>query len=98
MINQIPKLFSISDTKEFFFPYEKKPKKKREKMGISENYIRDAASIKTKSIDSKAKISASAETEEKLEKAANLKANAKAGSLASKANMVKEFNERNSRK
>ncbi len=77
---------------------QEKAKKKREKMGISENYIRDAASIKTKSIDSKANISASAETEEKLEKAANLKANAKAGSLASKANMVKEFNERNSRK
>ena len=77
---------------------EEKAKKKREKMGLSEDYIKKAAQIKTKSIDSKANISASADTEEKLAKAAEYKANAKAGSLASKANMVKEFNERNSRK
>ena len=54
--------------------------------------------IKTKSIDNKANVSVSAGTEEKLAKDAEYKANAKAGSLASKANMVKEFNERNSRK
>ena len=77
---------------------EEKAKKKREKMGLSEDYIKKAAQIKTKSIDSKANVSASAGTEEKLAKAAEYKANAKAGSLASKANMVKEFNERNSRK
>lgn len=77
---------------------EEKAKKKREKMGLSEDYIKKAAQIKTKSIDSKANVSTSAETEEKLAKAAEYKANAKAGSLASKANMVKEFNERNSRK
>ena len=72
---------------------EEKAKKKREKMGLSEDYIKKAAQIKTKSIDNKANVSVSAGTEEKLGKA-----NAKAGSLASKANMVKEFNERNSRK
>lgn len=77
---------------------EEKAKKKREKMGLSENYIKKAAQIKTKSIDNKANVSVSAGTEEKLAKAAEYKANAKAGSLASKANMVKEFNERNSRK
>ena len=77
---------------------EEKAKKKREKMGLSEDYIKKAAQIKTKSIDNKANVSASADTEEKLAKAAEYKANAKAGSLASKANMVKEFNERNSRK
>ena len=77
---------------------EEKAKKKREKMGLSEDYIKKAAQIKTKSIDSKANVSASADTDEKLAKAAEYKANAKAGSLASKANMVKEFNERNSRK
>lgn len=68
---------------------EEKAKKKRKKMGLSEDYIKKAAQIKTKSIDNKANVSVSAGTEEKL---------AKAGSLASKANMVKEFNERNSRK
>lgn len=77
---------------------EEKAKKKREKMGLSEDYIKKAAQIKTKSIDNKANVSVSAGTEEKLAKAAEYKANAKAGSLASKANMVKEFNKRNSRK
>lgn len=77
---------------------EEKAKKKREKMGLSEDYIKKAAQIKTKSIDNKANVSVPAGTEEKLAKAAEYKANAKAGSLASKANMVKEFNERNSRK
>lgn len=77
---------------------EEKAKNKRKKMGLSEDYIKKAAQIKTKSIDSKANVSASADPEEKLAKAAEYKANAKAGSLASKANMVKEFNERNSRK
>lgn len=77
---------------------EEMAKKKREKMGLSEDYIKKAAQIKTKSIDNKANVSVSAGTEEKLAKAAEYKANAKAGSLASKANMVKEFNERNSRK
>ena len=77
---------------------EEKAKKKREKMGLSEDYIKKAAQIKTKSNDNKANVSVSAGTEEKLAKAAEYKANAKAGSLASKANMVKEFNERNSRK
>lgn len=77
---------------------EEKAKKKREKMGLSEDYIKKAAQIKTKSIENKANVSVSAGTEEKLAKAAEYKANAKAGSLASKANMVKEFNERNSRK
>lgn len=77
---------------------EEKAKKRREKMGLSEDYIKKAAQIKTKSIDNKANVSVSAGTEEKLAKAAEYKANAKAGSLASKANMVKEFNERNSRK
>lgn len=77
---------------------EEKAKKKREKMGLSEDYIKKAAQIKTKSIDNKANVSVSAGTEEKLAKASEYKANAKSGSLASKANMVKEFNERNSRK
>ena len=86
------------DLKAVMAKNEEKAKKKREKMGLSEDYIKKAAQIKTKSIDNKANVSVSAGTEEKLAKAAEYKANAKAGSLASKANMVKEFNERNSRK
>ena len=39
----------------------------------------------------------SAERELELERAAAKKANAKSGSMAAKANRVKEFNERNSK-
>ncbi|MFQ7714847.1 MAG: YidC/Oxa1 family membrane protein insertase, partial [Agathobacter rectalis] len=52
---------------------EEKAKKKREKMGLSEDYIKKAAQIKTKSIDNKANVSVSAGTEEKLAKAAEYK-------------------------
>lgn len=76
---------------------QEKAKKKREKKGITENQIREAAQMKTKTMGSRANISY-AEKELELEKANVKKANAKAGSLAAKANMVKEFNERNSRK
>lgn len=86
------------DLEEVMKKNQEKAKKKREKRGISEDYIRQAANIRTKSIDAKANISASADNEDKLAKAQSMKSNAKAGSLASKANMVKDFNERNSRK
>lgn len=76
---------------------QEKAKKRREKMGISENQIRDAASIKTKTIESKANYVSSAQKELELERAKEKKANAKSGSLASKANMVSDFNNRNSR-
>ena len=49
---------------------EEKAKNKRKKMGLSEDYIKKAAQIKTKSIDNKANVSVSAGTEEKLAKAA----------------------------
>lgn len=78
---------------------QEKAKKRREKMGITENQIRNAANIKTKTIESKANMNvSSAQRELELEKANAKKANAKAGSMAARANMVKEFNERNSRK
>lgn len=79
---------------------QEKAKKKREKMGISENQILNAARINTKQITEPAKKEqiSSAEKELQIEKANAAKANAKEGSLASKANMVREFNERNSRK
>ncbi len=53
---------------------EEKAKKKREKIGLSEDYIKKAAQIKTKSIDNKANVSVSAGTEEKLAKAAEYEA------------------------
>ena len=77
---------------------QEKAKKRREKMGIAENQIRDAAAIKTKTIESKANYVSSAQRELELEKAKEKKANAKAGSMTAKANMVNDFNNRNSRK
>ena len=74
---------------------QEKAKKKREKMGISEDQIRQAAQMKTKSIESKANYVSSAEKELQLEKARQAQNNAKPGSLASKANMVRDFNEKN---
>ena len=78
---------------------QEKAKKKRERLGISDEQIRQAAMIKTKSIESKANANVSSANKElELEKAQAQKMNAKPGSLAAKANMVKEFNERNNRK
>ncbi len=78
---------------------EEKAKAKREKMGIAENQIRNAAQMNTrKTMSDKANTSTFAEKEALLEKANMAKANAKPGSMAAKANMVKEYNERNSRK
>ena len=77
---------------------QEKAKQKREKMGISEDQIRQAAQMKTRSIESKANYVSSAEKELQLEKARQAQNNAKPGSLASKANMVRDFNEKNNRK
>lgn len=77
---------------------QEKAKKRREKMGISENQIRNAAQISTRTIETKANVKVDETKAVELERANNTKVNAKSGSLAAKANMVKEFNERNSRK
>ena len=78
---------------------QEKAKAKREKMGISEEQIRNYANMNTRSIQSKAAYNNSAaDNEEQLNAASEMKANAKPGSLAAKANLVREYNERNSRK
>lgn len=74
---------------------QEKAKKKREKMGISENMINNAARINTKKVSTSG--ISSEEKEMALEKAAALRSQAKPGSMAAKANRVKEFNERNSK-
>ncbi|MEG2094258.1 MAG: membrane protein insertase YidC [Lachnospiraceae bacterium] len=71
-----------------------KVKKKKEKQGIRENQIATAAKINTKKI---AEPISTKEREQKLSEASEYAKNAKAGSLLSKANMVKEFNERNNK-
>ena len=77
---------------------QEKAKKKLEKRGITENKIREAAQIKTRTLNGNLNAMINEEKEQQLEAANELKMNAKPGSLAAKANLVKEFNERNSRK
>ena len=74
---------------------QEKAKKKREKKGISENQIYNAARMNTRKLSEKAVVST--DQDEKLEQAAVKRQNAKPGSLTAKANMVKEFNERNNK-
>ena len=92
------KHFEKIDLDDIIKKNQEKAKKKREKMGIAENQIRNAAQLNTRSMSDKASTMSSAEKEALLEKANAAKTNAKPGSMAAKANMVKEYNERNSRK
>lgn len=91
------KHFEKIDLNDIIAANQEKAKKKREKMGISENQINNAARMNTRKLEEAKSTIASKEKEELLEKAASSRSSAKAGSMASKANMVKEFNERNSR-
>lgn len=89
------KHFEKIDLDDIIKKNQEKAKKKREKMGISENQINQAAKLKTKNISEPAV--SSKEKEEILEKAAANRNKAKPGSMSAKANLVKEFNEKNSR-
>ena len=75
---------------------QEKAAKKREKKGTSAKELNKMATTSTKNVEHK-KTSTMSEKErqEKLEKAASYNKNAKAGSLASKANMVSKFNGNN---
>lgn len=88
--------FEKTDIDTIIEKQRKKAKKKKEKKGISEEKIREAAQIRTRNIEGRANIKSNSENEKKLEQANAEKSNAKPGSMAAKANMVKEFNERNS--
>jgi len=92
------KYFDNMDIEKIIEKNKEKAKKKQEKRGVYENQIREAAAMNTRSIQSKANIGNYADTESQLEEANRVKSNAKPGSLAAKANMVREYNERNSRK
>ncbi|MBO5523840.1 MAG: YidC/Oxa1 family membrane protein insertase [Roseburia sp.] len=94
------KHFEKIDLEDIIKKNQEKAKKKREKMGIAENQISNAAKLNTRSLSDKAAKAnmSSAEKELQLEKARAAQARAKQGSMAAKANMVRDFNERNSRK
>ena len=74
---------------------QEKAKKKREKKGIAENQINQAARVNARRIQ-ESKMSEK-EKEQILEKAAAARSNAKTGSMSEKANLVKKFNEKNSK-
>ena len=92
------KHFDKIDLDDIIKKNEEKAKKKREKLGIAENQIRNAAQMNTRTMDAKANIQNSAETQALLEQAMEAKATATPGSMTAKANMVKDFNERNNKK
>lgn len=78
---------------------QEKAKKKREKLGIAENQISNAARMNTRQmVDANKHQMSSAEKESQIEKANEARAKAKAGSMSAKANMVRDYNERNNRK
>ena len=93
VINKIISNMSLDDIIE---KNKEKAKKKQEKRGIYENQIREAAAVKTRTIESKANINNYAELDS--ESYNNVNKTYKPGSMAAKANMVREYNERNSRK
>ena len=74
---------------------KEKAKKKREKMGIYENQIRNNAQLRTKTNVQFKSLLTDEEKEQQLSKASEIKVNARPDSMAYKANLVKEFNERN---
>lgn len=93
IINKVISNMSLDDIIE---KNKEKAKKKQEKRGVYENKIREAAAVKTRTIESKANINNYAELDKNGYDNSNR--TYKPGSMAAKANMVREYNERNSRK
>ena len=92
----INKIISNMSLEEIIEKNKEKAKKKQEKRGIYENQIREAATMKTRTIENKANIGNYADVDS--ESYTNAPKTYKPGSMAAKANMVREYNERNSRK
>ena len=75
---------------------KEKAKKKQEKRGIYESQMREAAAMKTRTIENKANIGNFKEVD--TDAISDTNKTYKPGSMAAKANMVREYNEKNSRK
>ncbi len=89
------KHFEKVDLDDIIKANQEKMKKKREKKGITSEQMNQAARINTRRI-SKPSMSEK-EKERILEKAEEARRNAKPGSMAEKANLVKKFNEKNTK-
>ena len=97
----INKHFEKLDLDEVIAKNQEKARQRREKMGISEEQFRQAAQMKTRSIGNKANLSTGVSEDEgefESENASAARENLNPASLAAKANLVREFNEKNSRK
>ena len=92
----INKLIQNMDLDDIIEKNKEKAKKKQEKRGVYANQIRDNAALKTRTIESKANIGNYAEVDKNAY--TNVNKTYKPGSMAAKANMVREYNEKNSRK
>ena len=79
---------------------EKKAEKRKEKMGVYQNQIYQAASMKTKRETNLNNSISSSEKSARVQKAyetAQIAKNVNPNSMTAKANMVKDFNERNNK-
>ena len=85
------------DIEEVIKKNEAKAKKKIEKMNEQYANLAKNAGMNTKTISSKASVNSSVEKEEALKRAVEYSKNAKPGSIAAKANMVREYNEKNNK-
>lgn len=84
------------DLEDIIAKNQAKMKKKREKMGISDNQIRSAATMTTRANTHLSEYSDS-EKEDILKQADSYIKNARPDSMTAKANKVREFNERNNK-
>lgn len=89
------KHFEKIDLESIIEKNKKKAAEKKEKRGIRQSQIYEAARMSTKDNSLSARANLSTENKEALEKAEAARSRAKSGSMASKANLVKDFNERN---
>ena len=89
------KHFEKIDLESIIEKNKKKAADKKEKRGIRQSQIYEAARMSTKDNSLSARANLSTENKEALEKAEAARSRAKSGSMASKANLVKDFNERN---
>ena len=91
------KHFEKIDLNDIIEKNKEKAEKKKEKRGIRQAQIYDAARINTRDNSMASKANISKEKTDALNNAAEARSHAKSGSMASKANMVKNFNERNNK-
>ncbi len=93
----INKYIDSVDMDELIKKNKEKASKKREKKGLPPQKVAGTANINTKNVN-KNKISVSEKNENAVKKATEYyNRNAKPGSIASKANMVKQYNEKNNK-